>query len=507
MKKLFKTGLFLLLFLLAITQTSVIAQNQSEINDSIFSKEINELRKLKIRLPENYKPGSSEKYEAIYIVDGEWNFDLFTFTHKFLLEENFMPNVILVAIPNTYIDGVNMRDRDFLPHKFDDNTLSGGANKFIAFIKNELFPYINKKYPTNGVNSLFGHSYGGLFSMYTFLTNTEMFDKFYCSDPAFRWDNNYIVKLAGEKFKKGEQIEKTVWINGIKETYKGMSIDKMDSVFKYSAPKSLYWKIDTFPNETHNSVRYKGVFDGLKFAYDGFSAQEIQFHPMTGVLIKDKPTKIFLNGNYPNARYTTDGSEPDLNSLLAGQAFEIKGPTKLVLKSFGGNKKYGAISKGNFELGEVFPAITKLKNAKQGGFKYSYYEGKWDSLPDFSKLKPIKTGITDSTFKLNKLKSQSNFGCVFEGYIKVETDGYYLFGLDSDDGSKFYFNNKLIISNDGRHATGNIKTYIVPLQKGFYPVKVEFFQREGGMDLQLIYLTPESQRPIPIPSTLKFYTK
>ena len=54
-----------------------------------------------------------------------------------------------------------MRDRDFLPEKTTDNLKAGGANNFVAFFKNELIPYINKKLPATGDNSLFGHSLGG----------------------------------------------------------------------------------------------------------------------------------------------------------------------------------------------------------------------------------------------------------------------------------------------------------------------------------------------------------
>jgi predicted alpha/beta superfamily hydrolase len=505
MRKTLKTILFCTISFMVISLGQGLAQNLAEISDSIYSNEMKELRKLKIKLPDEFKPGSSDKYDVIYMIDGEWNLQNFDFIYKFAKNENFVPPVILVAIPNTYLQGANMRDRDFLPEKVNDNALAGGANKFIAFLKNELIPYINKKYPTTGENSLFGHSYGGLFTMYVLLTEPKLFNTYFCSDPSFWWKDNYMNKLALKTFENTPVLEKTLWINGIENTFRNMGIVTMDSILKIKAPKDLRWKTQAFSNETHNSVRLKGIYDGIKFAYDGYSNNGITFHPMAGVLLKDKPSMVMLYGNFPDPRYTTDGSEPSMDSPKAGQFIEIKGPSKLVIKSFGGNKKYGAVSRGNFELGEVFPALPKLKNAKSGGLRYSYYEGKWDSLPDFSKLKPIATGIADSTFLLDKLKSQQNFACVFEGFIKVEIDGYYAFGLDSDDGSKLYLNNKLLASNDGLHSTGNFKSYVVPLQKGFYPVKIEFFQGGGGLGLNVVYLPPAAQQPIGIPFKLQYY--
>ena len=75
------------------------AQEPTIINDSIFSKALNEQRKIKIRLPEEYKPGSDAKYDVVYMIDGEWNFDNFSFIYKFAKDEKFLPPLIFVALP------------------------------------------------------------------------------------------------------------------------------------------------------------------------------------------------------------------------------------------------------------------------------------------------------------------------------------------------------------------------------------------------------------------------
>ena len=500
---LFKLMVMLTGLMLALNLT--IAQGTTIINDSIFSKALNEQRKINIRLPEEYKPDTDEKYDVVYMIDGEWNLDNFSFIYKFAKDEKFLPPLILVALPNTYTSEGNMRDRDFLPEKMTDNKKAGGAENFLIFLKSEVIPYIDKKFPTSGENSLFGHSYGGLFTMYTLLKEPGLFTNYYCSDPAFQWKNKRLIEMAAETFKNTPELNKTLWINGIEETYMHMGIDKMDSVLKAMAPKGLRWKISYYPNETHNSVRLKGIYDGLKFTYKGYNTASIVFHPMNGSLLEGKPARIFLAGNYPDVHYTTDGSEPDTSSKRAAQMFEITGPAKLTLKSFSENKKYGSTAKGNFELSKVWPALSYVKNAKAGGLRYSYYEGKWETLPDFTQLKAIKKGIADSSFSLEKLPDQSDFGCVFEGYLKIVVDGYYIFGLDSDDGSKLFINDREIINNDGLHGSGNFKSYVAPLQKGFYPVRIEYFQGDGGSQLQFIYLLPNQNEPVNVPFDMMYY--
>ena len=234
--------------------------------------------------------------------------------------------------------------------------------------------------------------------------------------------------MAEETFQNTTELNKTLWIIGAEETYINVGIEKMDSVLKAMATNGLRYKTSVYPNETHMSVRLKGIYDGLKFTYDGYNSKKlVEFHPNNGSLLEGKPAPIFLNGSFPDVHYTTDGSEPDTSSERAPQMIEITGPAKLTVKWLGENKKYITSSKGNFELSKVWPALQSGKNIKPGGLRYSFYEGKWETLPDFTKLKAIKTGIADSSFSLEKLPAKSNFGCVFEGYIKIDAEGYYGF--------------------------------------------------------------------------------
>ncbi len=109
--------------------------------DSIYSEVLKEKRDLKIILPANYKPGSKEKYDVVYVLDGESNTEMFSQFHLYTKTMGYVPDVILVGVIN--VD----RTRDFTPTAIKRNPGSGGANKFISFLKQELIPYINKTYP------------------------------------------------------------------------------------------------------------------------------------------------------------------------------------------------------------------------------------------------------------------------------------------------------------------------------------------------------------------------
>ena len=65
-----------------------------------------------------------------------------------------------------------MRTRDFTPtyderfvRWFPEQTLMGGADNFLAFIRDELQPWVQSHYRVDADDSMFfGHSLGGLFA-------------------------------------------------------------------------------------------------------------------------------------------------------------------------------------------------------------------------------------------------------------------------------------------------------------------------------------------------------
>jgi hypothetical protein len=279
-----------------------------------------------------------------------------------------------------------------------------------------------------------------------------------------------------------------------------MGIPLMDSVLKYKAPKDLNWKVAAYPDETHGSVRLKSVYDGLKFFYDGYSTRPAEFHPMNGIILKDKPFKLYYFGPPKAARYTTDGSEPTSASAVMDVENTVVNSTKVSAKLITRNDRFNKATVG---VGNPLAASAKPKNAMPGGFHYSYYEGEWDALPDFAKLKPVLAGIAGKDFDLDKLPRQTNFACLIEGYVEIQKDGYYVFVLDSDDGAKLSLGGNLLISYDGLHGNGSPKTYLMPLKKGFYPIRLEYFQKGGGAFLKLEYVVPGEEKPRPVPIPLE----
>jgi len=101
---------------------------------------------------------------------------------------------------------------------------------------------------------------------------------------------------------------------------------------------------------------------------------------------------------------------------------------------------------------------------------------------DIADTKPIQAGIMENYNNLSggDFKGlESNFAIVGMAYLNIPETGEYSFRLWSDDGSKLYIHDKLVIDNDGLHGT-TMKQTTQKLGKGYHPIRIEFFQGQGG---------------------------
>jgi predicted alpha/beta superfamily hydrolase len=267
-------------------------QQSPAISDSLNSTALKENRRFQVYLPKDYKAGSAEKYDVIYVLDGESNTPVALQMSQYLANQGLIPSNIVVSIPNGYKDGVNMRDRDFSPTHIADDPLSGGGDAFLAFLKNELLPNIDRKYPSTGKNSLFGQSKSGLFGMYVLLKDPALFRTYLLADPALWYDDLYVVRLAAEKLKTWNSSETALWITARREgPYVTMGIGAMDTVLRDKAPSDLHWQALAAEHETHTSTQIKTLYDGLRFAYQGYQKDSINIAPARGSFLPGKPFK------------------------------------------------------------------------------------------------------------------------------------------------------------------------------------------------------------------------
>lgn len=131
---------------------------------------------------------------------------------------------------------------------------------------------------------------------------------------------------------------------------------------------------------------------------------------------------------------------------------------------------------------------------EKAGIEYAYYELEdADRLPDFEQLEPKAVG-TATKFDIQKHAiRQDQFALRYRGTLQTQVEGTYRFSLASDDGSKLYMDGNLLIDNDGTHGMQQ-KQARVKLSPGSHTVVLEYFERDGGEELEVTFAPPGGDR-------------
>lgn len=136
------------------------------------------------------------------------------------------------------------------------------------------------------------------------------------------------------------------------------------------------------------------------------------------------------------------------------------------------------------------------------GIEYKYYEANnFNALPDFASLSPVKAGTTPN-FDLSVANRAEVFAINFNGYIDVPADGQYTFYTSSDDGSKLYIDNILVVDNDGVHSMIE-RSGTIGLKAGKHVITVGFFQKQIDKKLEVSYEGPGISKQV-IPSSVLY---
>lgn len=169
----------ILFFALAIPLCGISQQTKEDLKSS----KTEDTYEIIIKRPKNFD--STKAYHLVYFTDAGIN------SGKDILsqpEANCM-NCILIGIAHKG-NWESKRQRDFIPS--DEGGYSnkdfGQASKFYLFMKEELIPYINKKFNKSKSKVFIGHSFGGLLALYMSMRENKLFDHYYAISPSV-WAN------------------------------------------------------------------------------------------------------------------------------------------------------------------------------------------------------------------------------------------------------------------------------------------------------------------------------
>lgn len=262
-----KKFIFPIFIYFLVSTGSVASQQQvasvAHFRYTIASKALNEERTILVRVPPTYER-STERFPVVLMLDAHQPQN--GMMASIIESQAFagaMPEMILVGIQNTN------RTRDLTPTK-TERVGSGGGDKFLDFIEQEVLPFVDKNYRTQPYRIFAGHSLGGLTVVYAMSTRPHLFGGYIAASPVLHWDNNFVIKKSEDLFKAQKEFKKSIFISlGDEPTYTN-GFNSYKDLLKKSAPNGFDYEFQHWTDEDHGSVLMRTYLAGIRKIFNGW---------------------------------------------------------------------------------------------------------------------------------------------------------------------------------------------------------------------------------------------
>lgn len=166
--------------------------------ETLPSQIVGDSYRILVRLPPGYDTDPSRRFPVVFQLDATSfgpEFQVIAGQASALEAKDGIEETIIVGVGYPYddplVDPTKGRMRDYRTD--EANGKPGGAPDFLRFLREELIPHIDERYPTDPARRMIsGHSLGGFFALYTMLkTGAEPsppFSGFLAGDPSTALD-------------------------------------------------------------------------------------------------------------------------------------------------------------------------------------------------------------------------------------------------------------------------------------------------------------------------------
>jgi predicted alpha/beta superfamily hydrolase len=252
----------------------------------MYSNDVADSFSIFVNLPNNYNPQQKDKYPVVYLLDANLYFNIIATIITKYSEVGLAPSVILVGLGYKDFPIMDsLRNRDYTyPTAIPEYqmSVSGGANKFLSFINNDLIPHIDKYYKTDtSQRVLMGHSLGGYFIGYTLLQDLmgkcNSFSSYIAASPSIHYNKYYLLnrfkEIATQKDRR-KKIKTYITYGGQEdaESKTDSSIMRLNNLtsqlsdlFSVKHSKYLIYKSDIYSNLDHMDTQIPTFIKGLQW--------------------------------------------------------------------------------------------------------------------------------------------------------------------------------------------------------------------------------------------------
>lgn len=145
-----------------------------------------------------------------------------------------------------------------------------------------------------------------------------------------------------------------------------------------------------------------------------------------------------------------------------------------------------------FELPAGLEPESRAAGLREAGLAVDYYYPSKTNVAreTLDAMQPESSGVVPGiSLSIPQITKRDRFALRYSGYLAVPATGQYTFAITSDDGSRIYLDDRLLINHDGLHGMSE-KRATVQLAAGSHPFLVTYFDNGGGDGLRVQWQGP-----------------
>ena len=241
------------------------------------SEALGEDQHLLVSLPNDYD-SSGKDYPLLIFPGSNWHdrFAMIASTLRYMTEMGQIPPMILV--------GIDLPHGNFglIPQKEEDGGTCG-ADNYIAMLTNEVIPFIDGEFRTNGFRIFYGASNCGIFAVYALMEGQLPVNAVIASSPMIGWNPELIFSKTQQALEAKDHPGRFLYLIESDDDYGRVTRHFPDYVnlLKESAPEWLSWNSDVLPNTGH--VPEADVPSGLRAIFPDYNPP-VELHTLQAVV-------------------------------------------------------------------------------------------------------------------------------------------------------------------------------------------------------------------------------
>ena len=156
-------------------------------------------------------------------------------------------------------------------HRFDLAILLQNAFEaaFLAFLSDELMPFVEQRFRTTDERSIAGYSFGGLFALYTLFTRPGLFRRYLACSPSVWWGGGMIADIERAYAADHADLPAWLWMATGSEEGEDMTVPMLDLAATLTGREypSLLVTASVMPGEEHLSAFPPFISRALRAAF------------------------------------------------------------------------------------------------------------------------------------------------------------------------------------------------------------------------------------------------